>query len=123
MEDEEGLRKLVQRILHEAGYEVLLACESVNALRLWHAHRIDLLVADLGLPGRSGLETVIEMRAQEPSLPIIVISGRGEEELVDLLTGAGLMSGVRTVNKPFEAEQLLDAVQQGLGSPPDAEQS
>ena len=123
IEDEEGLRKVVQRILHEAGHEVLLACESANGLRLWQSHEIDLVVADLGLPGRSGLETIIDMRTLEPSFPIIVISGRGEGELIDLITGAGLMSSVRIVIKPFEAEELLTAVQQTLGSPPVDEQS
>lgn len=116
IEDEEGLRRLVQRMLHEAGHEVLLACGSVNGLRLWRPHKIDLVVADLGLPGRGGLETIIELRTLEPSLPITVISGRGKEDLIDLMTGAGLMSSVRIVSKPFTAEELLAAVRQTLGT-------
>ena len=123
VEDEEGLRKLVERMLCEAGHEVLLACESANGLRLWQSNEIDLVIADLGLPGRSGLETIIDMRTLEPSLPIVVISGRGQGELIDLITGAGLMSSVRIVLKPFGAEELLAAVQQTLGSPPGDEQS
>lgn len=123
VEDEEGLRKLVERILCEAGHEVLLACESAKGLRLWQSNEIDLVIADLGLPGRSGLETIIDVRTLEPSLPVVVISGRGQGELIDLITGAGLMSSVRIVHKPFEAEELLAAVQQTLGSPPGGEQS
>lgn len=123
IEDEEGLRRLVYRVLHEAGHEVLLARESVKGLSLWRSHEVNLVIADLGLPGRSGLETIIHMRTLEPNLPIIVISGRGEEELIDLMTRSSRLSSVRIVVKPFGAEELLAAVQQTLESPPMDEQS
>lgn len=101
IEDEEGLRRLVYRVLHEAGHEVLLARESVKGLSLWRSHEVDLVVADLGLPGRSGLETIIDMRTLKPGHPIIVISGRGEEELIELMTGAGLISSVQNCDEAF----------------------
>lgn len=118
IEDEAGLRKLLQRMLHEVGHEVLLARESVKGLSLWQSHEVDLVIADIGLPGRSGLETIIHMRTLEPNLPVIVISGRGEEELLDLMTRASRLSSVGIVVKPFGAEELLAAVQQRLGNPP-----
>jgi DNA-binding response OmpR family regulator len=110
IEDQEELRRLVQRMLREAGHKVLLASESADGLRVWQAYEIDLAVVDIGLPGRSGLETILDMRMLEPSLPIIVISGREEQDLIDLITGAGLISSVRIVAKPFQIEELLAAV-------------
>jgi DNA-binding response OmpR family regulator len=116
IEDNEVLRKLIQRMLNEAGHEVILASESSNGLGLWQAHEVELVVVDVGLPGRSGVETIIDMRTLEPSLPIIVISGREEEELIDLTTGAGLMSGVGILTKPFQLDELVAAVEVALVS-------
>lgn len=109
VEDDESIRRMIGRILQREGHDVLPAADGEEALALFaqHRDRISLVLLDLTLPGRSGIETLDALRAMAPSLPVIITSGHSESE-----TRAGLarrqVAGILV--KPFGGADLLALV-------------
>jgi DNA-binding response OmpR family regulator len=103
IEDEPGIVDFLQRGLAAAGFRVRSARDGDSGLRLALSDRVDLVVLDLMLPGRSGSEILAELVDQRPGLPVIVLTARGEVE--DRV--AGLHRGaVDYVVKPFVLAEL-----------------
>lgn len=100
-EDEPQLRTLIHSILEPEGYEVLAAESAERALELIGTARgpIDLLVADVVMPGMSGVDLAREMRAKRPELPVLFISG---------YTNLDLPENARLLEKPFSPNELLE---------------
>jgi len=77
VEDEPFVREATTRILQSAGFEVLPAADALEAVQLYEQQscRIDVLMSDLVLPGRSGRQLGHELRRISPALPILLTSG------------------------------------------------
>ncbi|MCH8154484.1 MAG: response regulator [Proteobacteria bacterium] len=73
-------------------------------------NRPDLIITDIIMPEKEGVETIIALRRADPDLPIIAISGGGRLDATDFLTMAGKLGARRTLSKPFRRDQLLEAV-------------
>jgi PAS domain S-box-containing protein len=106
VEDNDSLRAVARRMLADEGYEVLLARTGPDALRLLEAHEavVDLLVSDIVMPGMRGPELAARLRAANPDLPVLFISGYSDQPPDRDCPDAGFLS------KPFKREALLDAV-------------
>jgi len=121
VDDEPTILDVVGRYMEHAGYETLRAADGPEALRLAAAHRPDLVVLDLMLPGIDGIEVMRRLR-EGPGAPVAVIllTARGEESdrLVGLRQGAD-----DYVVKPFSPAELVARVGAVLRrvSPPDTE--
>lgn len=103
VEDEVPARRALVAYLARSGYRVDEAGSVAEALRLWDAHRADLVLLDLGLPDRDGVEVIRHIR-RESTTPIIVLSARGGER--DRI--AGLDAGADDyVAKPYSTDELL----------------
>jgi CheY-like chemotaxis protein/two-component sensor histidine kinase len=111
VDDDPGIRQLLHQLLGRAGYTVAIAENGRQAIEQVKAQPVDLVITDLYMPEREGLETIRELVAARPGLPIIAISGEGR----DLLPVAKLLGAHATVAKPFRAEDLLRAVRETLG--------
>jgi PAS domain S-box-containing protein len=110
-EDESTLRELVRVVLGRLGYRVLLAADAASALEIARSERIDLLVTDVVLPGRSGLELAEAMRADAAGLRVLYMSGYTAAALED----QGRFRGdVELLEKPFTPETLGVAVRRAL---------
>jgi DNA-binding response OmpR family regulator len=114
VEDDAGLRRVLQIGLSRAGYDVLEARDGREAIRLWQAHGADLVVTDLYMPDKDGLEVIRQLRAQSPSTPIIAITDPRPRGRLDLSEGAELLGGIRTLAKPFSLDDMLAAVEATL---------
>ena len=103
-EDETSVRNLVASTLRRDGYRLLIASSAEEALGLADGHdgRIDLLLTDAIMPGRSGFELANLMVARRPGLPVIVMSGYTEENLAI----SGLSEPVSMLQKPFTPSDL-----------------
>ena len=102
VEDDEATRTRLRLHLERRGYRVREAASAGEALRLWDAHRADLILLDLGLPDRDGIDVVRRVR-RDGTVPIIIVSARGEER--DRV--AGLEAGADDyVTKPFGTDEL-----------------
>lgn len=102
-------------------YNVVEATTAEEALLLFidRNHQVDLLVADLTLPGMSGIQTALHLRARMPGLPVILTSGYpvNSWSAVDSAGLRMLNSNWLAVEKPFHAEVLLNAICKLTGTP------
>ena len=114
IDDEDGIRRAVRNVLERAGYRVREARSGLDALRLWHEEESDLVITDIHMPGMDGLETIRELHALNPRLPMIAVSGSGEMASRDLLNDAGLSGPIRTLDKPFKITELIQCVREAL---------
>lgn len=85
-------------------------------VRLWREAPGDLLLTDIHMPDKDGIETILELRALSPSLPIVAVSGSGERKCRDLLKDANLAGTIRTLDKPFRLSEVLECVSEVLQS-------
>lgn len=90
--------------------ELVTAPEAGPALRLLEAEPFDVVVTDILMPSKDGLEVLMELRRRGASARIIAISGGGEHVGVDSLDWAERLGARRTLRKPFAAEELVRAV-------------
>jgi DNA-binding response OmpR family regulator len=106
VEDEMKIARLVRDYLRSAGFEVLVAGDGEAALASARATKPDLVVLDLGLPGRDGLEVTREIR-RASSTPIVILTARGDE--ADRVVGLELGADDYVV-KPFSPKELVARV-------------
>ncbi len=114
-DDEEGVRALARQVLESVGCAVLAAADGDEALRLagQHAGRIDLLVSDVEMPGLGGRELAERLRAREPALRVLFLSGHTEDEAV---RHGVLHEEAHFLSKPFSPAALAQKVRQMLGT-------
>lgn len=111
IEDEPGIVDFLERGLRSDGFEVTSALEGDTGLEKALSQDIDLVVLDMMLPGRSGLEVLVELRDAKPTLPVIVLTARSEVE--DRV--AGLDAGaVDYLIKPFSLSELAARIRAQL---------
>ena len=112
VEDEANIRSFIKANLETSDYQVLCAETCSLGMMMYASHRPDLIILDLGLPDRDGLDLIREVRKSD-SLPIIVLSARSNErdkvEALDL--GAN-----DYITKPFGTEELLARIRAVLRS-------
>ena len=116
IEDDSAIRRGIVDALEFVGYGVLQAADGQEGLKLALGSECDLLLLDLVLPGRDGLEILREVRRLRPTLPVIILTARGEEaERV-----RGLRDGADDyVVKPFSVKELLARVEAVLRRSPE----
>jgi DNA-binding response OmpR family regulator len=108
IEDEPAIRRGVVDALRSSGYEATEAADGVRGLEEAIRHGIDLVLLDLVLPKRDGLDVLRELRQIRPTLPVIVLTARGSED--DRVRGLGLGADDYVI-KPFSARELLARVE------------
>jgi DNA-binding response OmpR family regulator len=106
VEDEMKIARLVRDYLEHAGFEVLVAGNGESALASARGTRPDLVVLDLGLPGRDGLDVTRELR-RSSNVPIVMLTARGDE--ADRIVGLELGADDYIV-KPFSPKELVARV-------------
>jgi hypothetical protein len=113
VEDEDGVRDIVCRILTKAGYEVRAAGDPQEALKLCLDHnlQVDALLSDVIMPGMSGTQLAAELRQSRPGLPVLFMSGYTSGPAPG---GQELPPDAPLLHKPFQNDQLLQAMQQLL---------
>jgi len=107
VEDHADTRQCMQRLLESRGHTVHSAGDAQSAIELSEREKFDLLIADLGLPDRDGLELLRELRQREPSLPAIALSGFGLPKDVSNSKEAGF---VAHFVKPVAVQKLLAVI-------------
>lgn len=115
VDDDPSIRGMLQAGLGKAGYEVFEARDGEEASRIWREAAADLVIADIYMPHRTGLQLIMELKEHNPSTPIIAISDGGRTENLNPLRYAEVLGAVRTLSKPFSLEAMLALVKQELG--------
>jgi DNA-binding response OmpR family regulator len=101
---------MLQKVLEHAGYEVETASNGKTGLKLYRENPSDLIITDLVMPEKEGLETIMELRRTTPSVKILAISGGGRLKPHVNLVMAEKLGAAKSVAKPFSHQEILDAV-------------
>lgn len=115
VDDDSQFRKMVCAILERAGHEVIEAVTGDMALRLYRERPTDLVITDLIMPGKDGIETIIELQKEFSDVKIIAISGGGAMRPEIYLDAASAFGAHCSLTKPIDRKILLAAVQGLVG--------
>lgn len=116
-DDNPAIRTLLTEILEANGHEVETASEGAAALKRLRAHPFEILITDIFMPEKDGIELIMEVRILHPELRVIAISGGGPGVGVDLLNPAKRLGAMRVLRKPVSRADLLQAVKEVLEEP------
>ena len=114
IEDDDQMRKMLRQMLERSGYEVDEAADGRVGINLHKESPADLIITDLIMPDKEGIETILELKQGYPELKIIAISGGGQLDPEAYLRMAQRAGALHTLAKPFEREDLLYAVKELL---------
>jgi len=112
IDDDADLRLLYKEILEQAGYEVMDAADGAAGISLYRTHRPDVVITDIVMPEKEGLETIKELGQDFPGVKIIAVSGGFHNmDAAACLNMARLMGARRTLPKPVPKKVLIETVQ------------
>jgi CheY-like chemotaxis protein len=114
VDDHADVRDFIRAALESAGYEVNIASEGGSALRLQRGQPAELLITDIFMPEREGMETIAAFKKEFPQTRVIAISAGTSYGKHDFLAAAKLIGADATLRKPFDADQLLETVSKTL---------
>ena len=115
IDDEPHILLMVKKMLERAGYEIDLASNGSEGLRLFSKLKPDLVITDIIMPEKEGLETIREMKRISSDLKIIAMSGGGKISADNYLETARIFGASRLIEKPFSQKQLLTYVEELVG--------
>jgi DNA-binding response OmpR family regulator len=106
VDDDPQIRESIQKVLRADAYEVVLAADGREGIKKFDAEWIDLLLLDVNLPDTSGWDVFGKITSINPFLPIIVITGKCEQQHRAGLSGVGGL-----IEKPLDVARLLEMVE------------
>ena len=110
IDDEDQFRKMLRQFLESSGYEVVEAANGDEGVKLFFENPADMVISDIIMPEKEGIETIMEIKRQFPNAKVIVVSGGGWYG-TDLDFDMAEKLGALTLKKPFELNELSDAIQ------------
>ncbi len=110
VEDVRVERTILRHWLEELNCEVLEAANGNEGYDLYYDHRPDLVITDIIMPEKDGVQMLIELQREYPDIIIFAISGAGEKEPGEYLPLVQSIGVLRTFTKPIDKGELLDAV-------------
>jgi len=113
VDDEEKMRRVLEIVLGKRGHRVLMAANGKEALAVYGANSVDLVVADLKMPEMGGLDLLIALRAQASDVPVIVVTAHGT---IETAVAAMKHGASDYVLRPFDMDVLMLAVDRALSS-------
>ncbi len=116
IDDDTQFRQMLRQTLERAEYEVVEAPDGNEGIKLFRDGPTDLAITDIIMPEKEGLETIIELKREFTDVKIIAISGGGRLETKGYLNSTKRLKVARTFEKPFDREELLEAIQELLGN-------
>jgi len=113
VEDDESYRGALQRLLKSAGFQVQSFASAEDFLDSGQQHETACLIADIRMPGMSGLDLQAKLNADHCPIPIIFITAHGDEQMrLQAMRGGA----VKFLGKPFDCAILLESLRVALGN-------
>lgn len=112
MDDDSSVRIALRTLLQKEGHGVLEAVNGIEGAKLYAENRPNLVITDILMPDRDGVETLLELRHGFPDIKVIVISGNAQE----FLPITEDLGAHRTMTKPFKTDEVLGAVNELLAT-------
>jgi len=118
IDDNGAFRSMLRRLLELHGHAVAEAGNGIEGMSAYRQHPADVVLCDIVMPDKEGLETIRELLKEFPAGKIIAMSGWVQVVGVDPLQFAERFGATRTLRKPFEPEALLQTIAEILGQSP-----
>ena len=111
IDDDDQMRQMLKQTLERAGYEVVDAPDGEKGIALYKEKPADLIITDLIMPQKDGMETVIELKRDFPDAKIIAVSGGSRAmDPNDYLHYATQVGALHTFTKPFDCEEIIKTI-------------
>jgi DNA-binding NtrC family response regulator len=110
VDDDAQVRKMLKMTLEREGYEIVEAVDGCQAVEMYDPDTMDLVITDIVMPEKEGIETIMEMKTINPKVLVIAISGGGRINPEDYLKWARRFGVEATFTKPVDREKLLATV-------------
>lgn len=117
IDDDKLMRLALARILISSGFNVVQAADGDEGLQLYRSQEFDLVITDLIMPDKEGIQIIRELRKENSKIRIIAMSAGGRGGATDYLKWARLMGAKQCLSKPIKRDDLLAAVQAVLDLP------
>ncbi len=114
VDDDHQGRAMLRETLVRSGYAVAEAPDGEEALKCFLTDSIDLVITDLIMPEKEGIETISDLRKVNPDVKIFAISGGGRIGPEDYLSVARKSGAIRTFRKPLDRKAILRAIKEVL---------
>jgi len=111
VDDDVSLGKVLKGLLERAGLKVLLSCDVDSALTYVETQDLDLVITDLKMPGKSGMDLLTLSRQRRPALPVIMLSAYGN---IEAAVAAMRRGAYDFITKPFDEKELLNVITKAL---------
>jgi len=114
IEDDDQIRTILREVLELEGYDVVEARDGREGVKIYREKSFDLVITDMVMPQKDGIETIADLQAMSPEVKIIAISGGdrlGPEPYLAIAKGFG---AANVFTKPFMIRELLEAVKRTL---------
>lgn len=116
IDDDPLVTTLLKEILAHEGYQVITAQHAVEGLHHLKSTTVNLVITDLLMPGKDGLETITELRQFYPQTKILAISGGMTNSGMDILEIAKRLGANGVLQKPFDVQDLINSVRSVLNT-------
>src|SRR5882724_5310173 len=121
VDDDEDVRDLLRDLLEAADYKVTMAEDGGHASKVLAKETFTLVLTELLMPDKDGIQLVGEVRKKYPATPIIVMSGGGRLPNVEYLKMANSFGANAVLEKPFKSDRLLQTIASVLAAKPTTE--
>jgi PAS domain S-box-containing protein len=112
IDDDPQIRLMLTQILGEKGFFIETASNGEEGVQAFRKNPSDLIITDLVMPEKEGIEVILELKKDFPKVKIIAISGGGKNPAEVYLKMAGMLGAAKTFSKPFDVREILLAVQE-----------
>ncbi len=116
IDDDDQFRKMLSQTLVKAGYSVSEASDGSEGIRTFRQDPADLVITDIVMPDKEGIETIMEIRQMAPELKIIAVSGGGRIGSESYLELARKLGAVHTFSKPIDRKKVVDIIANELNT-------
>lgn len=110
IDDDNDFRKMLCSKLTKSGYEVVEAENGVEGIKRFSEQEVNLVVTDIIMPEKEGMETIMELKNLDPALKIIAVSGGGRSAPEDYLNISEYFGAIKSFRKPFSLAEFVKIV-------------
>jgi len=114
IDDDLQIREMMEQMLQKEGYETISASDGQIAMKICWKNPADIVITDIIMPEKEGIETIVELKREFPGIKIIAMSGGGRIGPEHYLKMAKGLGASRTFTKPVKREDILKAIKELL---------
>jgi DNA-binding response OmpR family regulator len=115
IDDDPPICDLLEQVLEKEGHVVHSALNGIEGISLYRQHHPDLVILDILMPEKEGLETMLDLRREFPNVMIIAMTAGSERAKINLLELAQRLGAQYRLTKPFSLQTVIDLVNTALG--------